>query len=64
VPLRVARGYTNLDINRELINRINTQIEENQIDVVTLDPLITLHGVPESDQHQDGFRYPDFRRHR
>jgi len=49
VPLRVAQGYTNLDINRELINRINTQIEENQIDVVTLDPLITLHGVPESD---------------
>jgi RecA-family ATPase len=49
VPLRVAQGYTNLDINRELINRINVQIEENQIDVVTLDPLITLHGVPESD---------------
>lgn len=49
MPLRVAQGYTNLDINRELINRINTQIEENQIDVVTLDPLITLHGVPESD---------------
>jgi RecA-family ATPase len=49
VPLRVAQGYTNLDINRGLINRINVQIEENQIDVVTLDPLITLHGVPESD---------------
>jgi RecA-family ATPase len=49
VPLRVAEGYNKLEIDKQLINRINTQIEENQIDVVTLDPLITLHGVPESD---------------
>jgi hypothetical protein len=49
VPLRVAEGYNKLDINKQLINRINTQIEENEIDIVTLDPLITLHGVRESD---------------
>jgi RecA-family ATPase len=49
VPLRVAEGYNKLNIDTQLINRINTQIEENEIDVVTLDPLITLHGVPESD---------------
>jgi RecA-family ATPase len=49
VRLRVAEGYNKLNIDTQLINRINTQIEENEIDVVTLDPLITLHGVPESD---------------
>jgi RecA-family ATPase len=49
VPLRVAEGYNKLDINEGLIKCINNQIEDNEIDGVTLDPLITLHGVPESD---------------
>ena len=49
VPLRVAEGYNKLDINEGLIKCINNQIEENEIDAVILDPLITLHGVPESD---------------
>jgi RecA-family ATPase len=48
-PLRVAEGYNKLDINAALIKCINSQIEENQIDGVSLDPLVTLHGVPESD---------------
>lgn len=48
-PLRVAEGYNKLELNKGLIKCINNQIEENEIDAVSLDPLITLHGVPESD---------------
>jgi hypothetical protein len=49
VPLRVAKGYSNLVINTSLIENINNQIGENKIDVATFDPLVTLHGVPEND---------------
>jgi hypothetical protein len=49
VPLRVARGYSNLVINTGLIENINSQIGDNEIDVATFDPLVTLHGVPEND---------------
>jgi RecA-family ATPase len=49
VPLRVAEGYTKLEINDALIARISDQIRLNRIDVAIFDPLITLHGVPETD---------------
>jgi RecA-family ATPase len=49
VPLRVATGYSDLRIDQPLIALINKNIEQNGIDLATLDPLITLHGVPETD---------------
>jgi RecA-family ATPase len=49
VPLRVAQGYSNLDVNHRLIRCIAEAIGDNGIDVATLDPLVTLHGVPEND---------------
>jgi len=49
VPLRVATGYNDLKIDQPLIKRIGEAIETNQIDVAILDPLVTLHSVPEAD---------------
>jgi RecA-family ATPase len=49
VPLRVAKGYSNLVIDTRLIKHITEAIGDNQIDAATLDPLVTLHGVPEND---------------
>jgi RecA-family ATPase len=49
VPLRVAKGYSNLVIDTRLIKCITEAIGDNQIDTATLDPLVTLHGVPEND---------------
>jgi RecA-family ATPase len=48
-PLRVAKGYANLEINTVLVREISTAISENQIDVVIFDPLVTLHSVSEVD---------------
>jgi hypothetical protein len=49
VPLRVASGYSDLKIDKPLIECITGEIARNQIDVAVLDPLVTLHGVPEQD---------------
>ena len=49
LPLRVARGYNELKIDTELVERMTATILELEIDVVLLDPLITLHGVREDD---------------
>jgi RecA-family ATPase len=49
VPLKVAIGYSDLKIDTPLIACISQQIETNAVDLAILDPLITLHGVPEQD---------------
>ena len=49
VPLRVANGYSDLKIHELLIKCIAEEIARNEIDVATLDPLVTLHSVPEQD---------------
>jgi hypothetical protein len=49
VPLRVAAGYSELKIDEPLVKCIAAEIHRNEIDVAVLDPLITLHGVPEGD---------------
>jgi hypothetical protein len=49
VPLRVAKGYSDLKIHELLIKCIAEEIARNEIDVATLDPLVTLHSVPEQD---------------
>ena len=49
VPLRVAKGYSELKIDAPLIKCIEGEIARNEIDIAILDPLVTLHGVPEQD---------------
>jgi RecA-family ATPase len=48
-PLRVARGYSDLQINQALLDAIHQQVATRSIDVATLDPLVTLHDVREQD---------------
>ena len=48
-PLRVAKGYTNLEVNDVLVRQISAAIGDNQIDVAIFDPLVTLHSVSEVD---------------
>ena len=48
-PLRVAKGYANLEINTVLVRQISAAISDNQIDVACFDPLVTLHSVSEVD---------------
>jgi RecA-family ATPase len=48
-PLRVAKGYTNLEIDAALVQQISTAIADNQIDLAMFDPFVTLHSVSEVD---------------
>jgi len=48
-PLRVAKGYANLEINTTLIQQMCDQISGKEIDVAFFDPLVTLHSVSEID---------------
>jgi RecA-family ATPase len=48
-PLRVAKGYANLEIDEPLVRQISNAIGENEIDVAAFDPLVTLHSVSEGD---------------
>jgi RecA-family ATPase len=48
-PLRVAKGYSNLEINDVLLCQISDAIAQNQIDLAQFDPLVTLHSVSEMD---------------
>jgi hypothetical protein len=47
-PLRVAEGYDKCVPDAALLVHMKAEIERNEFDVVILDPLITLHGVQES----------------
>jgi RecA-family ATPase len=48
-PLRVAKGYANLEINKTLVQQMCDQISSKEIDVAFFDPLVTLHSVSEID---------------
>ena len=48
-PLRVAKGYTNLEVDAVLVRQISTAISDNQIDLAIFDPFVTLHSVSEVD---------------
>jgi RecA-family ATPase len=48
-PLRVARGYTNLEIDTGLVQQISDAIGEKGLDLVIFDPLVTMHSVSEMD---------------
>jgi RecA-family ATPase len=48
-PLRVAKGYTNLEVDRALVQQISDAIGANQIDLAAFDPFVTMHSVSEGD---------------
>jgi RecA-family ATPase len=48
-PLRVAKGYANLEVNAKLVRQISANIAKNQIDTAGFDPLVSLHSVSEMD---------------
>src|SRR5262249_5366003 len=54
VPLRVAEGYSQvrLQTDHRLVKCITEAIGDNKIDVAILDPLVTLHEVPENSPGQ------------
>jgi RecA-family ATPase len=54
VPLRVAESWNQVRLNTDhrLVKCINEQIGNNKIDVSSLDPLVTLHGVTENSPGQ------------
>jgi RecA-family ATPase len=54
VPLRVAESWNQVRLNTDhrLVKCITEAIGDNKIDVCALDPLVTLHGVRESDPGQ------------
>jgi len=54
VPLRVAESYNQvrLQTDHRLVKCITEMVGDNKIDAVSLDPLVTLHGVRESDPGQ------------
>jgi RecA-family ATPase len=54
VPLRVAETWSQvrLQTDHRLVKCITEAIGDNKIDVAILDPLVTLHGVPENNSGQ------------
>ena len=48
-PLKVAKGYANLEIDDALVRHISAFIGKNQIDVAGFDPLVSVHSVSEMD---------------
>jgi hypothetical protein len=49
-PLRVAtEGYTKLDINHVLLDRIGAEIARNEIGCVIFDPFVKMHRTSEQD---------------
>jgi hypothetical protein len=49
LPLQVARGYNELKLDGPLIEQISETIASRRIDVMTIDPLISVHEVSEQD---------------
>ena len=52
VPLKVAHGYNDIKIDRQLVTRLRDEITDKQIDVAIIDPLVTIHGVSEQDNNK------------
>src|SRR5262249_5226785 len=54
VPLRVAETWSQvrLQTDHRLVKCVTEAVADNRIDVAILDPLVTLHGVPENNSGQ------------
>jgi RecA-family ATPase len=48
IPLRIAKGYSELKIDAALVEEIIQFITDKEIDVAIFDPLVMLHGTDES----------------
>ena len=49
MPLKVANGFSDLKIDARLVEEMTATVLDGEIDVVLLDPLVTLHSINESD---------------
>jgi RecA-family ATPase/Holliday junction resolvase RusA-like endonuclease len=49
MPLKVANGYSDLKIDAPLVEEMTRTVLEHEIDVVMLDPLVTIHSINEND---------------
>jgi AAA domain-containing protein len=52
MPIKIAGGNGDVKLDRSVANAIITGIQENGIDVLILDPLITLHSLAEAENHK------------
>jgi RecA-family ATPase len=51
-PLKVAAGYSDLRLNKEILSQMVQTAEENQYDVCMFDPLISMHSIAENDNNK------------
>jgi hypothetical protein len=49
LPLRVANGYAEFKIDDHLVTAMRNTVVAKKLDIIILDPLVTLHGVNEND---------------
>jgi AAA domain len=52
MPIKIAGGNGEVKLNHATAGAIITGIHEREIDVLTLDPLITLHSLAEAENHK------------
>jgi hypothetical protein len=52
MPIKIAGGNGEVKLNHATAGAIITGIREREIDVLTLDPLITLHSLAEAENHK------------
>jgi hypothetical protein len=52
MPIKIAGGNGEVKLNHATAGAIITGIRERMIDVLTLDPLITLHSLAEAENHK------------
>jgi RecA-family ATPase len=48
-PLKVAAGYNDLQLNKDILSQMAQKAEDNQFDVCIFDPLISMHSISEND---------------
>jgi hypothetical protein len=52
MPIKIAGGNNDVRLNKEVSDAIIAGIRNNDIDVLVMDPLITLHSLAEAENHK------------
>jgi hypothetical protein len=52
MPIKIAGGNGDVRLNKEVADAVITGIRSNGIDVLIMDPLITLHSLAEAENHK------------
>jgi hypothetical protein len=52
MPIKIAGGNGDVRLNKEVSEAVITGIRGNDIDVLVMDPLITLHSLAEAENHK------------